>query len=167
VWDSTEVYLQQKTSIYTTRQSRHRSHGTWHIFPLSPILDLQVHTVWHRREGRQTVRMRSAGWRPLGGSLPTSLSIPLELSPYTISNTWYLHAPPSRIWLRFSVKLYQRRDVNGTLSSTLEVVLRQVRVLIPQSKILQREYRKRELVIPFSFWSVFILTRNVTIITMW
>ena len=65
------------------------------------------------------------------------------------------------------MKLYQRRDVNGTLSSTLEVVLRQVRVLIPQSKILQREYRKRELVIPFSFWSVFILTRNVTIITMW
>jgi len=55
------------------------------------------------------------------------------------------------------VKLYQRRDVNKTLSSTLEVVLRQVRVLIPQSKILQREYRKRELAVPFSFWSVFIL----------
>ena len=49
-----------------------------------------------------------------------------------------------------------------TLSSTLEVVLRQVRVLIPQSKVLQREYRKRELAIPFSFWSVFILTRYVT-----
>ena len=46
------------------------------------------------------------------------------------------------------MKLYQRRDVNETLSSTLEVVLRQVRVPIPQSKILQREYRKRELVIP-------------------
>jgi len=45
------------------------------------------------------------------------------------------------------VKLYQRRDVNKTLSSTLEVVLKQVRVLIPQSKILQREYRKRELVV--------------------
>jgi len=45
------------------------------------------------------------------------------------------------------VKLYQRRDVNKTLSSTLEVVLRQVRVLIPQSKILQREYRKRELAV--------------------
>jgi len=44
------------------------------------------------------------------------------------------------------VKLYQRGDVNETLSSTLEIVLRQVRVLIPQSKILQREYRKRELV---------------------
>jgi len=57
------------------------------------------------------------------------------------------------------VKLYWRRDVNETLSSTLEVVLRQVRVLIPQSKILQREYRKRELAVPFSFWSVFILTR--------
>ena len=40
-------------------------------------------------------------------------------------------------------------DVNKTLSSTLKVVLRQVRVPIPQSKILQREYRKRELVIPF------------------
>jgi len=49
------------------------------------------------------------------------------------------------------VKLYQRRDVNKTLSSTLEIVLRQVRVPIPQSKILQREYRKRELAIPFSF----------------
>jgi len=57
------------------------------------------------------------------------------------------------------VKLYQRRDVNETLSSTLEVVLRQVRVPIPQSKVLQREYRKRELAVPFSFWSVFILTR--------
>ena len=45
------------------------------------------------------------------------------------------------------MKLYQRRDVNKTLSSTLEIVLRQVRVPIPQSKILQREYRKRELVI--------------------
>jgi len=45
------------------------------------------------------------------------------------------------------VKLYQRRDVNETLSSTLEVVLRQVRVPIPQSKILQREYRKRELAV--------------------
>ena len=60
------------------------------------------------------------------------------------------------------MKLYWRRDVNETLSSTLEVVLRQVRVLIPQSKVLQREYRKRELAVPFSFWSVFILTRDVT-----
>ena len=65
------------------------------------------------------------------------------------------------------MKLYQRRDVNETLSSTLEVVLRQVRVPIPQSKILQKEYRKKELAIPFSFWSVFILTRDVTIVTMW
>ena len=62
------------------------------------------------------------------------------------------------------MKLYQRRDVNKTLSSTLEVILRQVRVLIPQSKILQEEYRKRELAIPFSFWSVFILTSNVTML---
>ena len=46
------------------------------------------------------------------------------------------------------MKLYQRRDINETLSSILEVVLRQVRLLIPQSKILQREYRKRELAIP-------------------
>ena len=29
---------------------------------------------------------------------------------------------------------------------------------IPQSKILQREYRKRELAVLFSFWSVFIPT---------
>ena len=65
------------------------------------------------------------------------------------------------------MKLYQRRDVNETLSSTLEIVLRRVRVPIPQSKILQKEYRKRELAIPFSFWSVFILTRDVTIVTMW
>ena len=65
------------------------------------------------------------------------------------------------------MKLYQRKDVNETLSSTLEVVLRQVRVPIPQSRILQREYRKRELAVPFSFWSVFILTRDVTIVTMW
>jgi len=65
------------------------------------------------------------------------------------------------------VKLYWRRDVNETLSSTLEVVLRQVRVPIPQSKILQREYRKRELAVPFSFWAVFILTRYYDYVTMW
>jgi len=65
------------------------------------------------------------------------------------------------------VKLYQRRDVNKTLSSTLEIVLRQVRVPISQSKILQREYRKRELAILFSFWSVFILTRYCDYVTMW
>jgi len=65
------------------------------------------------------------------------------------------------------VKLYWRRDVNKTLSSTLEVVLRQVRVPIPQSRILQRKYKKRELAILFFFWSVFILTRNVIIVTMW
>jgi len=65
------------------------------------------------------------------------------------------------------VKLYWRRDVNETLSSTLEIVLRQVRVPIPQSKILQKEYKKKELAIPFSFWSVFILTRYYDYITMW
>ena len=65
------------------------------------------------------------------------------------------------------MKLYQRRDVNETLSSTLEVVLRQVRVPIPQSKILQREYRKRELTVLFSFWAVFILTRDCNYVTMW
>jgi len=64
------------------------------------------------------------------------------------------------------VKLYQRRDVNETLSSTLEIVLRQVRVLISQSMILQREYKKRELIVPFSFWSVFILTRYCDFITI-
>ena len=61
------------------------------------------------------------------------------------------------------MKLYQRRDIDKTLSSTLEVVLKQVRVLIPQSKILQREYRKRELTILFSFWSVFILGIVITL----
>ena len=65
------------------------------------------------------------------------------------------------------MKLYWRRDVIETLSSTLEIVLRQVRVPIPQSRILQREYRKRELAIPFSFWSVFILTRYCDYVTMW
>jgi len=65
------------------------------------------------------------------------------------------------------VKLYRKGDVNETLSSTFEIVLRQVKVPIPQSKILQREYRKKELAVPFSFWSVFILTRDVTIVTMW
>jgi len=65
------------------------------------------------------------------------------------------------------VELYQRRDDNKTLSSTLEIVLRQVRIPIPQSKILQREYKKRELAVPFSFWSVFILTRYCDYVTMW
>ena len=67
----------------------------------------------------------------------------------------------------FSEVISERIDVNEILSSTLEAVLRQVRVPIPQSKILQREYKKRELAIPFSFWSVFILTRSVTTVTMW
>ena len=67
----------------------------------------------------------------------------------------------------FSKVISERIDVNKTLSSTLEAVLRQVRVPIPQSKILQREYRKRELAVPFFFWSVFILTRSVTTVTMW
>jgi len=67
----------------------------------------------------------------------------------------------------FNEVISERIDVNETLSSTLEIVQRQVRVPIPQSKVLQREYRKRELAIPFSFWSVFILTRNVTTVTIW
>jgi len=65
------------------------------------------------------------------------------------------------------VKLYWRRNVNETLGSTLEIVLRQVRVPIPQSKILQRKYRKRKLAVPFSFWSVFILTRYCDYAIMW
>jgi len=66
------------------------------------------------------------------------------------------------------VKLYRRRDLSETLSSTLEVVLRRVRVPIPQSKRDYREeYRKRELAVPFSFWSVFILTRYCDFVTMW
>ena len=65
------------------------------------------------------------------------------------------------------MKLYWRRDVNETLSNTLEIVLRQVRVLIPQSKILQRKYKKRELAIPFSFWAIFILTRYCDYVTIW
>ena len=65
------------------------------------------------------------------------------------------------------MKLYQRRDDIETLSSTLEVVLRQIRVPIPQSKRrLQRGYRKRKLAVPFSFWSVFILTRYCDYVTM-
>ena len=64
------------------------------------------------------------------------------------------------------MKLYQRRDVNETLSSTLEVVLRQVRVLIPQSKDFTKGIQKRELAVLFSFWSVFILTRYCDFITM-
>ena len=51
--------------------------------------------------------------------------------------------------------------------STLEIVLRQIRVSIPQSKILQKKYRKRELAVPFFFWSVFILTRSSDYVTMW
>jgi len=42
------------------------------------------------------------------------------------------------------VKLYRRRDVNETLSSTLEIVLRQVRVPIPQSKENTERNTERE-----------------------
>ena len=40
-----------------------------------------------------------------------------------------------------------------------KAIQRQERALIPQSKDYRKEYRKRELAIPFSFQSVFILTR--------
>jgi len=53
------------------------------------------------------------------------------------------------------------------LSSTLEVVLGQIRGPIPQSKDYREEYKKKELAVLFSFWSVFILTRYVTVVTMW
>ena len=47
------------------------------------------------------------------------------------------------------MKLYWRRDVNETLSSTLEVVLRQIRVPIPRSnKNTRRNTEKENL--PFS-----------------
>jgi len=48
------------------------------------------------------------------------------------------------------VKLYQRRDVNKTLSSTLEIVLRQIRVPIPQSKIknIERNTERENLLFP-------------------
>jgi len=49
------------------------------------------------------------------------------------------------------VKLYRRRDVNKTLSSTLEIVLRQVRVLIPQSKIYRGNTERENLPFPFLF----------------
>jgi len=40
-----------------------------------------------------------------------------------------------------------------------KAIQRQERVPIPQSKDYREEYKKRELAILFSFWSVFILTR--------
>jgi len=42
------------------------------------------------------------------------------------------------------VKLYQKRDVNETLSSTLKIVLRQVRVLIPRSNEITERNTERE-----------------------
>ena len=66
----------------------------------------------------------------------------------------------------FSEVISERIDVNKTLNSIFKIVLKQVRVLIPQSKILQREYRKRELAVPFSFWFVFIPTKDITIVTI-
>jgi len=46
------------------------------------------------------------------------------------------------------VKLYQRKDVNETLSSTLEIVLRQVRILIPQSRIYKGNTERKNLLFP-------------------
>ena len=47
------------------------------------------------------------------------------------------------------MKLYWRRDVNETLSSTLEVVLRQVKVLIPQSnRNIGRNTERENLLFP-------------------
>ena len=49
----------------------------------------------------------------------------------------------------FSVKLYQRKDVNETLSSTLEVVLRQIRVSILQSnENIGRNTKRENLLFP-------------------
>jgi len=66
----------------------------------------------------------------------------------------------------FSEVISERIDVNETLSSTLEIVLRQGRVLILRAENLQGEYRKRELAVPFSFWFVFILTKYCDNVTM-
>jgi len=49
------------------------------------------------------------------------------------------------------VKLYWRRDVNEILSSTLEVVLGQVRVPIPQSKDFTKEIQKERTYCSFLF----------------
>jgi len=76
----------------------------------------------------------------------------------------------SRSSLEDLVKVFseviERIDVNETLSSTLEIVLRQGRVLILRAEDLQGEYKKRELAVPFSFWFVFILTKYCDNVTM-
>jgi len=64
-------------------------------------------------------------------------------------------------------KVISKERYDETLSNTFKIALRQIKVPIPQSKILQKEYRKRELAIPFFFWSVFILTRYIIVITIW
>ena len=65
------------------------------------------------------------------------------------------------------MKLYQRRDVNETLSSTLEVVLRQIRVPIPQNKEFTKGIQKERTCRSLLFLVCIILTRDVTIVIMW
>ena len=55
----------------------------------------------------------------------------------------------------FSEVILERIDVNETLSSTLKAILRQGRVPIPQNKILQGKYRKRELAVPSSMVCIY------------
>jgi len=66
--------------------------------------------------------------------------------------------------------LLELNSLNMSNSSTKETIINELEecfLLIPQSRILQREYRKKELAISFSFWSVFILTRYCDYVTMW
>ena len=58
------------------------------------------------------------------------------------------------------MKLYWRRDINKTLSSTLQDCSKTKKSTdFSEIRIYRKEYKKRKLAIFFSFWSVFILTR--------
>jgi len=62
------------------------------------------------------------------------------------------------------VKLYQRRDVNETLSSTLEVVLRQIRVPILQSNENIGRNTKRENLLFSSLSGLYLLKLGIVTI---
>ena len=62
------------------------------------------------------------------------------------------------------MKLYQRRDVNETLSSTLEVVLRQIRVPILQSNENIGRNTKRENLLFSSLSGLYLLKLGIVTI---
>jgi len=97
-WDSTETYLQQDASTYTTRLSRYSSHGTWQIITWCPILDTkESHSMTQKgKEGESENaigRIMALRWEPTHVTKHTS-----GMSPYRFPLLLWLLLTKHLIW---------------------------------------------------------------------